>query len=201
MASLLDTLLRTRRVIYKTTTPFKPVKGVLYQSKPFLRQVQRDVFNRSVLSRRYPLSHTRVLAPAAITQVEDRRRFHPAGLFAQPLDTAGRQVSLIDRQPIGAVRDESDYERWHRISDPIRYKPLDFRKMAIETWHREPLRVDFEHPWKTIICLKRAIRRRMMHALGKAGLSGKFRKRRWSQYSYVKCWDDRVNTRTGEIYA
>lgn len=46
--------------------------------------------------------------------------------------------------------------------------------------------LSWENPYDMLICLKRKMRREVMHALGIAG-SHKIRKPRYTQFSFVRC--------------
>ena len=132
-------------------------------SGAYLGPATTPVLLRSALSRK-PLN-----------LYEDRRFYHPEGIFAWP-------QSLVSKVP---RVDETDFERWKRISKPKRR--LNWAEESRKSLVRARIRIGWDNPWKMIICLKRKVRREVMHAMGLAGAS-RFKKPRWTQFSYVRCW-------------
>lgn len=118
-----------------------------------------------------------------LSMYEDRRRFHPAGV-SRPL------IGLTEARPRVVANDypvewpEVTPDIWRKLAPK---KSIDWKKQAQESLRFSPVPLSWEDPWRTIICLKRKIRREVMHALGMAGKTG-FKKPKFTQYSYVRCW-------------
>lgn len=92
-----------------------------------------------------------------LRQVEDRRRWHPAGFLRPPgafVRSAARQV----------VKSKSNALR-NDISS----------------------RIGFAVPKKVLVCVRRKQRKEVLHALGKAGGRGITRRRRRNDWSNVDC--------------
>lgn len=97
-------------------------------------------------------------------------------------------------RPAGLSRSASDvvsYPR-DRIATPEKpYTPEEIEKAINSPYYREATatpwnRRGFRQPSRTVICLKRKIRRKIMHAFGFAGLRG-FRRPRYNYWSRVIC--------------
>lgn len=114
---------------------------------------------------------------------EDRRLWHPQGALAWPRSMTESYPTVLDRSI-----PEIDPNVWKKISTPPK-TALPWRKMARESQILAPSHRGFgwEDPWKMIICLKRKMRREIMHATGLAGKTG-FKKPTYTQYSYVRCF-------------
>lgn len=133
---------------------------------------------------------------------EDRRQWHPLGANAFPKSKRQAYPLLTDKTPL-RIWPHDPYTPYHPDLDPFRrnpirtpyrgplktprghdyYKALDQKNLNIT--RSSPL--SWENPYDMIICLKRKIRREMMHALGLAGKAGQFRKPVYTQFSFVRC--------------
>lgn len=124
---------------------------------------------------------------------EDRRLWHPLGKNAFPkskkqayprvVDYTPLPISPIETDPFPSKRPRLPYRGVLPIPKGHDYFPgtnpgnyLDMRASP----------VSWENPYDMIICLKRKIRREMMHALGIAG-SHKIRYPKYTQFSFVRC--------------
>lgn len=104
----------------------------------------------------YPrLSLMRPLMP--LTQVEDRRTYHPLG--------PARPARSLSGSP-------------HRLIVP---KARTYARIS----SRVPHMIGFANPSKILICVRRKIRREVILAKGKGG--GRHRRPRFSHYSSIKC--------------
>lgn len=98
-------------------------------------------------------------AGAFLRQVDDRRSFHPDGFFRPAKLVSGISAS------INAGRTYSLFGTPKRQSMPVGVK--------------------FKVPSKTVICIRRKMRKEVILALGHSGKGGKKRRRNW--YSNVRC--------------
>lgn len=104
-----------------------------------------------------------------LTDVEDRRRFHPKGRFRPPASISTRASARL----FDAVR-RPTITRPNKLSS----------KKAIKVTHSPRLR--FLNPKHLAICIRRKIRREVIHALRHNGGGGS-RKRRFNEYSKIHC--------------
>lgn len=134
---------------------------------------------------------------------EDRRQYHPLGVFrparslAESYPAMGERVRVLPG-PNSPLR-ERPYWRTKR-SVPMRSAPytsptgplpswwpktLDFRPRVLHQARLAPIQYGFMNPDKVIICIKRKIRKEIMHALGMAGnpVSGPH----FNAYSHIRC--------------
>lgn len=123
---------------------------------------------------------------------EDRRLWHPLGVNAFPKSKIQSYPSITDRlydpyreygpprtpagEPLKLIPSKKHPSGWTYLPD----RPGVLEKARLSNY-------GFEHPWQTIICLKRKMRREVMNALGYAGKSG-FKKPKYTQFSYVRCF-------------
>lgn len=120
--------------------------------------VRNAVYQRQVKKRRDYLR-----------QIEDRRDFHPEGQTRPARSFSSFHHRLrIKGIPLVEVTRPSGYQ-WKDDS----YQPL-------------PYRVGFVRPERVLICVRRKIRREIMHALRFAGGSGN-RRPNYNEYSSVSC--------------
>lgn len=92
-----------------------------------------------------------------LTQVEDRRDFHPAP-HVRPA--------------------RSFFKSFHRLSLP--------QQTSLDDLWDVPTRVAFEQPHHVLVCVRRKMRKEVLHALKKAGRRGQKAPRR-SAYSDIQC--------------
>lgn len=126
-------------------------------------------------NRRLPLSRS----PLAVSDFkpmtrqldlfEDRRTFHPEGKSA-PARSTNRSRHRLQSPPVKEAafshQDSLNYPSAHSV-----------QPHAIAA---------FTAPKKVLVCVRRKIRKEVMHALGKSGRSGQRRPRR-SEYSSIQC--------------
>lgn len=123
----------------------------------------------------------RVASPRSTNYLyEDRRVWHPSGSDAWPVSTFESNPRVTDSSVI-------DPDIWRRIHKPL--KKIDWAGEAKKSWRLAPATTKWtwEDPYKMIICLKRKMRREVMNALGWAGKTG-FKKPKYTQFSYVRCF-------------
>lgn len=121
--------------------------------------VGREVFN--IASRRLPLTRKSVMR-----QYEDRREFHPDGRHQSP-------------RSINKFHTEFQVRRAPRA----RVEPVDFTQNSFQA---VPWNISFVKPREVLTCVRRKIRREVLHAFrvaGKRGLSGP----RYNEFSKVSC--------------
>jgi len=100
-------------------------------------------------------------APMRLREYEDRRSFHPEGDYAPA---------------------KSFSQSRHRLT----VKKLRQHRAAPSLKTYSPSFVAFEQPNKVLICVRRKIRKEVLHAFRKAGRSGQRRPRR-SWFSAISC--------------
>lgn len=118
----------------------------------------RDI---SIPSYRYsapPVPRVRPLSVVSLPLLEDRRSFHPAPAI-RPAFSSPRSTSRI------VVRQRPSQGRF-----PSQTKGI----------------LSFEVPNRVAICVRRGVRKAVLHALGKAGKRGQ-RKPRRSAFSSISC--------------
>lgn len=109
---------------------------------------------------------------------EDRRRWHPEGANALPRSMV-QFKNIISERPPNFVGDEIYNPRTGEL---IYTKGSQLNQTTFKPW-----KMAFDNPWKTIICLKRKMRREVIHAMGFAG-KAQSKKPRWTQFSFVRCY-------------
>lgn len=144
-------------------------------TKGFLKTV---AFNNAI-----PL-RTRSRLPLSL--YEDRRLWHPSGANAWPRSKTQTYPYYIDKQPIPNGPDPGPFfpSRPMRVPKPGHlFRPMlpvrNYNAIPMATWSR---------PLDMIICLKRKIRREMIH-VARHIMGSKFRPRarKMTQFSYVRC--------------
>lgn len=98
-----------------------------------------------------------------LTQLEDRRTWHPEG----------------PRRP---ARMRNSYR--HRLRAVQTPKTRQYQATRAQNKYRED--IGFVTPNKVFICIRRKIRQQVLHALRKTGKVGQKRPR-WTEYSTIKC--------------
>lgn len=102
-----------------------------------------------------------------LRSIEDRREFHPDGpsRSARSFNSDRHRLVVPAREPV------------HRDN---------FDHMSSTLYAAPPAAVGFENSDKVIVCVRRGIRKEVLHALGKTGKGGQKRPRR-SEYSDIQC--------------
>lgn len=128
--------------------------------------------------------------------IEDRRTYHPLGDIRPARSLVESYPAMFENvvpqrfTPFwrGTPYDPKTGEIQRLVPskvDPSGWTYIPDRPGVLEKARHG--RYAFENPWKVIICLKRKMRREIMHAMGMAGKTG-FRSPRFTQYSYVRCF-------------
>lgn len=173
---------------YRGSYPLAP-RGFITSTNRLSSDVSSGIFS------------SRLRAPQLnLSLYEDRRLWHPSGASAWPRSLVEKYPRVTDRSTIRYKSQPLPW-RWgvpydpntgeiHRLApskvDPSGWTYLPDRPGVLEK-ARALKGYGFENPWKVIICLKRKMRREIMNALGYAGKTG-FKKPRYTQYSYVRCY-------------
>lgn len=91
----------------------------------------------------------------------DMRTYHPSG--------KSRPLAVLER----SAADVKAYDPWKEYEKWIKTVRTPERKQQLKEYYQQlegrALRLRFSAPRRVVICLKRAIRRQIMHALGVAG--------------------------------
>jgi len=98
-----------------------------------------------------------------LSEIEDRRNYHPSGVTSPARSFSRPQHTLVTPGP----------KNPDRVGNSIRSSTL-------------PSAVAFQAPTKVLVCVRRHIRKEVLHALQKTGKSGQKRPRR-SYYSDIHC--------------
>lgn len=181
------TSLGSRRPRVRPYLPFTepPLRG------PYFRAMRAGRSNFSIANalayRAFrPVSRALPLRASGLSKVEDRRFWRPSDVS---LDLSGRQVSPTDVSPV-VNRDRWEWPK--RFVDPpvrdpftgrqkVRWIPGVMTQLANGPWW-----YGFQNPSKIVICVKRKIRREVMHALGLSGKVGQ-KSPHFTSYSRVRC--------------
>lgn len=127
----------------------------------------------------------RPLPSTQLSQYEDRRLWHPDGVYAWPKS----KVEKYPRITLGSEYIPGPYEPYWAPRYPDPRRSINWPDMARKSIRLAPAtnQWSWEDPYKMIICLKRKMRREIMHALHLAGKTG-FKKPKYTQFSYVRCF-------------
>lgn len=150
--------------------------------------------NPNTLPQSFPLVKNVLFSPSRLSFYEDRRRWHPEGAFASARSMVESYPQLREKPLRQRPFDPDPYDpRTGEIYRDVPSKkfpfstPIPWRPSVLERASLDPWKMAFSEPWKVIICLKRKMRKEIMHALGYAGQSG-FKKPKFTQYSQVRCF-------------
>lgn len=108
----------------------------------------------------------------------DRRYYHPMGAFAPPVTTDGVISNIVEIDP-------DTWRRIHRPLQPLRL-PRPGRVVEAKRALAAVGKFGFFDAMRTAICVKRAQRREIFHALRKAGKIGQ-RPPKFDAFSWVRC--------------
>jgi len=117
---------------------------------------------------------------------EDRRRFHPLGKN-RPLISKSEFVTSYTESPPYIDPRGVPQKLVPSRTDPSGWTYIEDRPGVLEKARLDPWRYGVSHPWQVLICLKRKMRKEVMHAMGVAG-SSDLRKPKFGPTSYVKCF-------------
>lgn len=129
------------------------------------RRVASANAKRSLPRTQFPSRSNQIDLEDYLRSIEDRRTYHPEGEFRPARDTSARR---------------------HRLTLPT---PAPTQLMAAPApfgFGGPPPGVAFQTPQKVLVCVRRKIRKEVLHALGHSGKSGQKRPRR-SAYSDIHC--------------
>lgn len=121
---------------------------------------------------------------------EDRRRYHPLGRYRPAVSLAESYPQIVERKPWrdpGPHYPMVDPRGVPQKLVPSKTDPSGWTYIADSPSVLEKWKVGWENPWKVAICLKRAMRKEVMHALGMAGKPS-YKKPVFTQYSKVRCF-------------
>lgn len=125
-------------------------------------QLGRDVNN--IANRRLPRSTIKIYRRREpLTVYEDRRKWHPEGTRAPARSFSSTRHRL-------------------RAVLPKRVQGT----FSLSSLYSPPIAVGFREPNRVLICVRRQIRREVLHAKRIAGGSG-FKKPKYNEYSRVRC--------------
>lgn len=139
------------------------------------RRVTYDNANRRLpLSNKnyLPRSHLKTFQPLkGLRQYEDRRTWHPLGPYrpAKSFNKFNHRLVYPESNNRNARQKESYSNQY---SPKLRYPS-----------HK----IGFEEPHKVLVCVRRTIRREVLHARGIAGSSRRQRVPVFSEYSKISC--------------
>lgn len=179
------------RLLRRSVTPYYPFSRSRYSGTFPLGSARRGVLYttntsplNSLLVSKYVLS-----SPKSNNQsiYQDRRLWHPEGAYRPAVSKTESYPRLTESRPGPRSRftsPSSPFTPARRIERDF----IDTRTGEILSFgHLDPFKVSWENPWKMLICLKRKMRREVMHAFGMAGKSG-FKKPKFTPMSYVRCF-------------
>lgn len=112
-----------------------------------------------------------------LTYFEDRRQWHPEGFYrpAASFSQARHRLELLD-QPQRSPPRHTNYQSWRTP-----YIRSNFSKHLA-------YRIGFQQPDRVLICVRRSIRREVLHALKKTGKGrGAKKPPRFNYYSTISC--------------
>lgn len=131
------------------------------------RKRRDNPYNNNIANRRLPLSKspTFLKQPSFFSLFEDRRQFHPERIYRPARAFNQNNHTLVVPKP----------SKTHQ-------KPNKLKKLL----HNVTASVGFENPKSVLVCVRRNIRKEVLHAINKAGRVGQKRpKRNW--LSSIKC--------------
>lgn len=180
----LNQLLRSRRV-----TSYPPFSQPRYRGTYPLGSARRGFF-QTTNTPHWPsllLSKNVLSSPKSTHSLyQDRRLWHPLGNNRPMVSKTESYPELIDRPSLSLPRinPKSPYNPIRRIKKDL----IDTNTGEIVSFGAyDPFKISWQNPFKMIICLKRQMRREVMHALGMAGKPG-FKKPKFNQHSLVRCF-------------
>ena len=128
-------------------------------------------------------------------QMRDRLRSLRARTLTRPgvLDIKNLFVRKPDLREVEDLRHDKSRpvqpRRYMRVDgNPAGYGYKQVQVLSRLRRLRESLRLSFQYPRKTVVCVRRATRRRVLFALQKTGKNGRGnRSARWSAASRIQC--------------
>lgn len=109
-----------------------------------------------------PLAYSKP-RPNYLREFEDRRAWHPQGVTApaRSFSSTRHRLVLSNPLPLFVPRPIKTATRWTKIA--------------------------FQGPKKVLVCVRRSIRKEVLHALHFTGRGSGGGKKRWSEYSSIHC--------------
>lgn len=183
------TLDRILRGSVRPRVTYNPFSESRYRGAFPLGSAGRGFYkSTNIPSQLFPLVSKIVLSrpKSQLSLYEDRRLYHPEGRY-RPAISKTEFIPRTREQPFwrGTPVDPNTGVVKKLVPskvDPSGWIYIDDRPDVLER-----ARLGFVDPWKVIICLKRKMRKEIMHAFGYAGKTG-FKKPHFTQYSYVRCF-------------
>lgn len=128
-------------------------------------------------------------------QMRDRLRSLRPGILARPgvLDFMKTIIRKPDLREVEDLRHDKSRpvqpRRYMRVDgNPAGYGYKQVQVLSRLRRLRESLRLSFQHPDQTVVCVRRRARRRVLFALQKTGKAGRGNRRaRWSASSRIQC--------------
>lgn len=109
----------------------------------------------------------------SLTEFEDRRRWYPSS-YTEP----ARSFSA-PRSRLTVVS---------RVSHPRTVGRVDASRSLSSAWSQTRATVAFAEPRRTVLCVRRNIRKEVLHALDRVRPGGSGRSRsHWTEWSSVRC--------------
>lgn len=131
-------------------------------------------FSRTTYTSLPRLSIAPIRRHIPLTEYEDRRTWHPEGVSAPARRFSTTRHRLVTR------------DRTYK-SSLLRFGLRTFTPFP-RLYSQTKAAIAFFDPSRTLICVRRKIRREVMHALGFSGSGGgSQRSARWSENSSVRC--------------
>lgn len=116
-------------------------------------------------------------------------------VLSRPISTDLSSLRALQALRAHQLAKTQDLRTWHpqRMNRPLLTTRLG-RASIRETTKRgkRPMAIGgliraFRAPRRVLVCLRRKVRREVLHALSRTGLGAKQRKRRRNQYSEIRC--------------
>lgn len=139
-----------------------------------------------------PVMQSRLLSSpkSKFTLYEDRRLYHPAGDSRPYRSITDSYPQVVEKRPWrdpGPYYPTVDPRGVPQRLVPSRTDPSGWTYIAEQPSVLEKWKLSHENPWKVLICLKRKMRKEIMHALGYAGGRG-YKKPIFNNASLVRCF-------------
>lgn len=115
-----------------------------------------------------PLDVTPLVKAPALREVEDRRRFNFDGPRRPALQVSGRPARVV-----AVDRDRARPTTWTKVgAAKVRRAQYQVNRFGPKIVSQTKARLAFHIPRNVIVCIRRKVRREVMHALNKAGKGG-----------------------------
>lgn len=191
------------RLLRKASSPrYYPFSQSSYRGGyPFRKAGRYDNFisNAAPYSAALGLNQYALPLPSRLSLYEDRRRWTPYEV-KPPTSLTESYIRMVDR-PMKRDWPQDPFDPYHPLRDPFTAPVRKSPKPFSPEWYKDPGerpeqwkvseamaegRIAFENPLKMVICLKRKMRREVMHALGLSGIKGQ-KSPKFNKFSTVRC--------------